>query len=767
MKKIILSIALVVCAIYTFAQHEHYQIKGKVLLSSGGKTETLAGAFLHWEGKPAGVFTNSDGEFIIEHHHDSPVLIASFAAYTSDTQLVTQEDSLYIFTLREQNELGTAVVLAKKITYGLSKLSPRTTVLLGEREFQKAACCNLSESFENAPAIDVSFSDAVTGTKQIKMLGLDGFYTLIGREYMPSIRTLNSYYGLSHIPAAWVDGIQITKGAGSIVNGYESIAGQINIELKKPFGGEKFLLDQFVSEGGRAETDLMYVKDINKHVATSILARYGYIGQKNDRNRDGFLDMPISTDFKVMNRWQFYTDNGLEGTANVSFHKNEQEAGQVAFYDNPAAAYGIGIDSKVIDAFAKLGKRIKGKEFGSFGSQYNYNHSEMTSVYGSTTNSKTYQAQSDQAYVNLLYEGIIGTSFHQFQTGVSFLYDNVQETYDGFRFERQEAVPGAFFEYTYKPKETFILVGGIRTDYNSIYGLSVTPRFHGKYRFNKDKTAIRMSAGMGRRTSTPLAQNQFLFASGREFNFIFTDPSLAYGLEQEVAINSGVSFEHEFRITYMPATIGLDYFNTTFLQEVVIDRETEGEVSFYNMKNGTRANSFQAQLDLQPARRTEVRIAYRMFDVETKYKSIEGFTNSTSILDKPFISRHRAFINITQRTRNDWQFSTTATWYGPQRIAGQYDTFVSPIGTPTTQPPPTPSMSPNFFNWNAQVSKTFKKQFEVYVGAENILNFTQENPIQEATNPFDRNFDAGLVWGPIFGRMMYGGFRWRLKGNSE
>lgn len=756
MKKIFLLLALVL-AVAAHAQHEQHEIKGQVNFQNSEGYKPLAGAFIHWEGKSSGVFTNDQGQFIIEHHHDAPILIASFASYTTDTMYISKGDSFYTFTLKENNELSTALVIGKRLSYGLSKLSPRTTVLLGEREFQKAACCNLSESFENAPAIDVSFSDAVTGTKQIKMLGLDGFYTLIGREYMPSVRTLNSYYGLSHIPAAWVDGIQITKGAGSVVNGYESIAGQINVELKKPFGKEKFLLDQFVSEGGRTETDIMYVKDINKYVATSVLARYGYRGLQNDRNKDGFLDMPLSRDFKVMNRWQFYTESGMEGTANVSYHKNDQEAGQISWQENPATGYGITIDSEIIDAFAKIGKSIKGKEYSSFGSQYNYNHSEMISTYGSEENSKQYVAQSDQAYVNLLYEGIIDNSFHQFQTGLSFLYDDVRERYEGHRFERQEAVPGAFFEYTYKPKETFSLVGGIRTDYNSIYGLSFTPRFHGKYRFNKDKTALRVSAGMGRRTSNPLAQNQFLFASGRTFNFQFTDESLAYGFEQEVAINSGLSFEHEFRLGYMPATIGVDYFNTTFLQEVVVDRENDGEVYFYNMEDGTRANSTQVQLDLQPARRTEIRLAYRMFDVSSRYKK-EGTSKETVRLDKPFISLNRAFMNITQRTRNDWQFSSTTTWYGPQRIAGKFDD-ASTLANP--------KMSPNFLLINAQVSKTLKKQFEVYVGVENMLNYIQENPIQEAANPFDQNFDAGLVWGPIFGRMAYGGFRWRLKGGAE
>jgi outer membrane receptor for ferrienterochelin and colicins len=745
---------LMLLSIATQAQHEQQLIKGRVLNSS---KDPLPGAFIHWQDNPSGVFADSLGYFTIEHHHNAPFLVASFTSYASDTIEVKDLNALTIFTLSDNNELKGTTIIGRRITYGLSKLDPRTTILMSEREFQKAACCNLSESFENSPAIDASFADAVTGTKQIKMLGLDGFYTLIGQEYMPAVRTLNSYYGLSYIPAAWVDGIQITKGAGSVVNGYESIAGQINVELKKPFGKEKLLLDQFVSGGGRSETDMMYVKDVNQKVATSVFGRFGYRGATFDRNSDGFLDVPISTDYKFMNRWQFVGEKGYEGIVSGSYQRNKQEAGQTAFANGDGSAYGIGIDAEVLDFSAKLGKVNKDKPHRSFGSQYNFNHSNLTSKYGSESNNKSYVAHADQAYVNLLYQSIIGTTFHQFQTGVSFLFDNTNETYAGFQFERQELVPGAFFEYTYKPKETFSLVGGIRTDYNSIYGLSITPRFHGKYRFNKDKTAIRWSAGMGRRTSNPLAQNQQLFASGRTLIFLMSDTTLAYGLEQEVAINSGFSFEHEFRLFYMPTTLGLDYFNTTFLQEVVLDRETAGQASFYNMKNGTRANSFQAQLDLQPARRTEVRLAYRMFDVQSTYKKADG---STQVLAKPFISRNRAFINITQKTRDDWQFSTTATWYGPQRIAGARDTI---YGSGVFAYDIVDKFSPNFFLWNAQVSKTFKKQFEVFVGAENILNYKQSNPIQEAANPFNQNFDAGLVWGPIFGRMMYGGFRIRLR----
>ena len=741
-----------------YAQQEVQEIKGKVIFISSIGEVPLAGAFVHWSGKSSGVFTNNKGQFIIKNG-DNDKLVASFASYKSDTILINKTDSNYLLVLKEQNDLKTAIVIAKRISYGLSKLSPRTTILLGEREFQKAACCNLSESFENAPAIDVSFSDAVTGTKQIKMLGLDGFYTLIGREYMPSVRTLNSYYGLSHIPAAWVDGIQITKGAGSVVNGHESIAGQINVELKKPFGSKKFILDQFASSGGRFETDFMYTKDITKNIASSLFVRYGNRSLEFDNNNDGFLDMPITEDFKIMNRWQFFNKNGFEGTANASYHTTHQKAGQSNSYLNP---YQIGIDTEVMDFFAKLGKASKKYEYRSFGSQYNLNHSEMTSTYGSNENQKQYIAQTNQGYVNLLYQSIIGNSFHQFQTGVSLLIDETQETYDGFRFERTEAVTGLFFEYTYKPRETFSLVGGIRSDYNSIYGLSVTPRLHGKYRFNDDKTSIRISSGLGRRTSNPLAQNQMLFASGRELEFKMSNPQLAYGLEQEYALNSGISFEHQFRLTYIPSTIGFDFFNTTFKNEVIMDRENAGKAYFYNVKNGTIANSFQTQLDLEPARRTTLRIAYRMFDVKSKYQNEFNAYNFTT-RQKPFISKHRSFINFTQGTRNDWQFNTTLTWYGSQRIAGGKDTLFDINNIMQVED----RYAPNFILLNAQVSKLFRKEFEVYIGAENLLNYRQQNPIQNAFNPFSKNFDAGLVWGPIFGRIIYGGFRWRIKSSKK
>jgi outer membrane receptor for ferrienterochelin and colicins len=717
-------------------------LRGKVFVQIKNKTTPATQASVSWEGTFSGTITDENGEFKLAKTTESRSLVVSYAGYTSDTVTVPLDKGYLEITLKESSStvLDEAGVSARRIRGGLLKLDPRTTVLLGEREFQKAACCNLSESFENSPAVDASFSDAVTGTKQIKMLGLDGFYTLIGKEYMPGVRSLNSYYGLSFIPAAWVESIQITKGAGSVVNGFESIAGQINVEMKKPFGHESLLLDQFVNEGGRMETDFMYRKDINEHLATSLFFHGAWTNRMNDRNQDGFLDMPLHEHYQLLNRWQFHTDNNWEGIVSASGTLDEKKAGQMDFQTGDATAYGIDLNTRRYELFAKVGKILK-RHGTSLGSQYSFSQTEFRSNYGSAENPKSYNSNATNGYANWLYQSFIGNTNHTFQTGISFMADILDETYANIQYQRDEFVSGGFFEYTYKPKETLSAVLGIRSDYNSIFGWSITPRFHGKYRFNKDKTALRVSAGMGRRTSNPLAQNQFLFASGRIITFP-ENGSPAFGLEQEVALNTGLSFEHEFRLGYMPASWSFDYFFSSFFNEVVLDREMEGRAEFYNMKNGTRAHSFQSELNLNPARRTDLKFAYRLFDVQTVYRDLGR-------LYKPFISRHRAFFNITQRTRTDWQFSSTTTWYGAQRIAGTSD------------------YSPDFILVNAQVSKTFKKQFEAFIGIENALNYVQENPIQNADNPFTRNFDAGLVWGPIFGRMTYAGFRWRIKTRME
>ncbi len=733
-------------------------ISGHVFEWTDGKKHIAKGAFVHCINETSGVVTDSVGHFTIKPCAGVQKLVVEYVGTKADTIILKKGITQYEMDLFPDGEiLDAAIAKGRKQRYGISSLDPKTTINLDEREFQKAACCNLSESFENAPAIDVSFGDAVTGTRQIKMLGLDGFYSMISREFMPSVRLLNSYYGMSFIPAAWVNGIQITKGAGSVVNGYESIAGQINIELKKPFGGEAIMYDQFFSESGRTETDLMYRKDISTKLATSLFVRGSLYPVRMDRNNDGYLDNPTGNQFQAMNRWQFFTDSNLEGQVSVSYNNDSKNAGQLAYYEDALGTnlhYGIGIDNEQFDVWAKLGKVFPNKPYQSIGTQYGFSMSKINSEYGNSLNNRIYSASSKSFYTNLMFQSILGSTVHGYKVGVSFIADDLDETIsintsisNYSNYSRTEVVPGAFAEYTYQPNEKMSIVAGVRSDYNNLYGLSVTPRLHSKFYLNKERTTLRVSAGSGRRTSNIFGQNQQLFASARDIQIISDQSDRAYGLEQEYALNMGMSVEHKMKWGLRPATFLVDFFRTSFMNEVVFDRENDDFARFYNMKNGTIANSFQAQLDYEPRKRTEIRMAYRLFDVSTQY--------TIGRMAKPFVARHRGFLNITQSTRSNWQFSSTLQAYGTQRTPG----FDVPTGGGVVSKD---RYSPSFFQLGAQVSKKITSSFEGYIGAENVLNYKQENPIVNAENPFDKGFDASLVWGPVFGRMIYGGLRWRI-----
>ncbi|MCB9261819.1 MAG: TonB-dependent receptor [Flavobacteriales bacterium] len=726
-------------------------ISGVVFGQNEGEKLPLVGAQIWQQNNyKTGATTNANGEFRITLDNFSNPLIVSYVGYKTDTVFITNANQKIEITLKtDASMMKNVVVNVQRQGFSLKSRSVETTFELRESEFQKAACCNLSESFENAPAIDVAFTDAVTGTKQIKMLGLDGVYTSISREFMPSVRGLNTFYGLSFIPAAWVDGIQITKGAGSVVNGFESMAGQINVELKKPFGNQLFLFDFFTAQSGRTEADLMLRRDLSQYVATSVFGRFSVSPFSMDRNGDGFRDNPTGNQMQWMNRWQFYNKSGVEGQANVSYNHDQKLGGQVG----GESPYLVNIGNEQLDAWAKLGKSYKDKPYKSFGSQYAFSSINTSTSYGNDTNSKLLNLDGKSFYVNLMYQNIFGNTNHEYKTGVSFLGDINKEQLETILIEKQEYTPGAYFEYTLKIDSALTLVSGIRADYSSLFGLFMTGRVHFKYSFNKKNTTVRISGGNGHRTPNFLAQNQQLFISNQSVSII-KKANEQFGVIQEISQNQGISIQHKTKLRgYMPTTFVVDFFKTDFKNELLVNRENwPNGVVFSSLKNGLRANSFQFQMDVKPLRRTEIRLAYRLFDVTTVYEGVRK--------QLPYVSKHRGFINITQQNRKKWQFSTTANLVGAMR------TVIPTYVNITTDPNPVYETEP-FLLWNGQVSKKIKKNIETYIGVENILNVRQRNPISSSANPFGTTFDAAGVYGPIFGRMFYGGFRYRIIHEKE
>jgi outer membrane receptor for ferrienterochelin and colicin len=724
-----------------------HTIKGVVLEEDKmGTLKPLIGASVLWLGTNKGTVTDTTGVFMVKHDENSGRLVVSYSGYTSDTIAITDLNELKII-LATNKQLSEVKVIARQRSAYLSAINPIRTQIMTEKELFKAACCNLSESFETNPSVDVSYNDAVTGSKQIQLLGLSGNYTQLTVENLPGPRGIATALGLNSIPGTWVESIQLNKGVGSVANGFESIAGQINIELKKPEKAEQLYANIYVNDMGKTDLNLNLANKIGKKWSTALLLHDDFLTDKTvDINKDGFRDQPTGNQFNVMNRWKY--DGGKGFLIQFGFKiLNDSRTGGETDFDAAKDKfttnhYGLGIHTKRYENFAKIGYVFAEKKYKSIGLQLSAFDHQQNSYFGMTR----YNVEQNNFYANLIYQSIIGSTKHKFRTGLSFVSDHYKEDFNSKRFIRTETVPGVFFEYTFTPVEKFNIVAGLRTDHNSLFGWFVTPRLHIRYEPVKG-TTIRFSAGRGQRTANIFAENTAVFVSSREMSILSTSIGKAYGLDPEIAWNKGISIDQKFKLFSRDGSFGLDYFRNDFNKQVVVDLEDARQVKFYNLIGKSFSNSLQAELNIEPIRKLDVRLAYRFFDVRATY--------GDQLLQKPFTAKHRAFANLAYEVKG-WKLDYTFNYNGSKRIPG---TMSNPVLYQRN------TTSPSYVLMNAQVSKTFDKKhpFEMYLGGENITNYFQKNDIIASDQPFSPYFDASLIWGPVSGRLLYIGWRYKLK----
>ena len=716
-------------------------VKGVVLQTGfSGKFEPLTNASVYWLGTNIGVLTDSFGVFDIPINSSTQRLVVSFVGYKADTISIINTKDVKIF-LANKSQLNEVTVFSKLSTTYIPYLNTIRTQVMTGNELLKAACCNLSESFETNPSVDVSYNDAVTGSKQIQLLGLSGNYTQLTVENLPGPRGLATPLGLNSIAGPWIESIQLTKGVGSVANGYESIAGQINVELKKPENSEKLLANIYINDFGKTDLNLNLSTKINSNWSTGLLLHDNFLNNKSlDFNKDGFRDLPTGNQLSLINRYKFDNSKGVLAQFGVKVMKDDKIGGQVAF--NPAIDkmmtnhYGLGIQTERYELFGKLGYVFPQQKFKSIGLQFAAIDHAQNSYFGLTT----YNAKQQSFYGNLIYQSIINSTIHKFRTGFSFQYDHYNEDFKLINYTRKETVPGAFFEYTFTPNEKISFVAGIRADDNNITGAFVTPRLNIRYE-PISGTVIRFSGGRGQRIANIFAENNSVLVSARQVNI-----TTAYGLLPEIAWNKGISIDQKFKLFKNNASLGFDYFRNDFTNQVVVDLENTRQVNFYNLKGKSYSNSLQLELNVIPIKRLDVKVAYRYFDVKQTYNG--------QLLERPYISKNRAFVSADYATANKWKFNYTVTFNGAKRIT---PTSMNPI------PYQLESYSPNFILMNTQVTKTFDQKFpmDIYVGVENLGNFFQQHPIVAADKPFSTYFDSSMIWGPTTGRMLYMG--WRIK----
>lgn len=643
----------------------------------------------------------------------------------------------------EAVDLTTATITVNKAAHAFDKNAVGLMENISDKELLKAACCNLSESFETNATVDVSYANAVSGTKQLKMLGLDQKYILLTKELLPEIRGISSAYGMNFIPGRWIQGIQLAKGGGSVTNGYEAIAGHINTELYKSHDKAKTSLNFFGDINTRFEGNFVHNDAINDHWTQSVLLHGNTTTDRQDHNDDGFMDQPIGRNIN-MSYLLNYSDTGHSGLMThfgVNYVNDHRLGGQTSFREDAdkgtTNAYGIGIDIQRFQVWNKTGYVFEGKPYQSIGWMNQYNYNEQKSYFGL----RTYNASQRTFYSNLIFESIFSNTAHKYKTGLSFLYDQYDELYNLINFKRNETVPGAFFEYTYTGNKLTI-VGGARLDLHNLAGTQFTPRLNVKYDVTP-KTILRASAGRGFRTANIFAESQAYLASNRQI-VVNENGGDIYGLEPEIAWNYGISLQQEFKLFGRKSTIVTDLFRTDFENQVVLDLDNSPQtILFYNLEGDSYANSFQIQWDLQPVKRLEARLAYKFYDTQIQYISGKN--------ELPFTSQHRGFLNLaysTLRKSNGslWNFDTTLQWVGEQRL-------------PSTATNPhafhTPDYGESYFLLNAQISKNFNKVLRLYIGAENLLSYTQHHAIIDSQNPFSNYFDGGMVYAPIMPANFY------------
>ncbi len=714
-------------------------IEGYVYSQEGHKKETpLEGAVVFWLNSSQLVTTDKNGHFTIATNPVSDLLVVSKFGFQSDTVNVNEYNRELRIILVKDETIDEVVVEGHTSGQINSAISVVHKQIITEAGLNKLPCCNLSESFENNASVDVNYTDAVSGAKQIKLLGLDGKYSQILRENMPAIRGLSSAYGLTYFPGTWLESVQISKGASTVINGFESTTGQINLELRKPEKSDRFIFNLYGNSEGKFESNITTTHKLNEKVSTAFLLHASNLSFIHDLNSDGFVDMPLMTQLNFMNRWKFQSEKGADAQIGIRFMNDHKEGGQTLFLNNPenVNAYGIGIDVRQYEVFGKYGFIIPNTEHSSIGTMFSLSRHEQNSFFGE----KTYSGIQNSLYANVIFQTVIKSDKHLINFGGSIIYDDFDEVFSDVPYLREEIIPGVFTQYTLNLHEVFSLILGSRIDFHNLYGILFTPRVHMKYNFNEN-WAVRASAGKAYRTANIFAEHQSIFSSSRVL-------VVEEEFKPEEAWNTGISLTGKINLSgNRESHISVDFFRTDFMNQIIGDINSDvHEIRLYNLRGKSYSNSIQAEIGIQPLKRFDILAAIRINDVRV--------TMGEQLIESPFVNKYKGLLTLSYATKyRRWMIDLTNQFNGQSPLPD----FNDNPGEFRTE-----AYSPAFYILHAQITRRFKK-LELYVGAENLTNYMQERLIIDPENPFGEYFDASVVWGPVSGRKLYAGLRLRIE----
>jgi outer membrane receptor for ferrienterochelin and colicins len=734
--KVIITILLLIIIVNTISAQD-IQVK----IADAKTKEILIGASVYWQQDNVDAITDLDGIVKLPKAKKLPqYLIASYVGYTSDSILVTLFKDNYILELETENELNNVNVVGKKLSNYISSLSTIKVEKLSNDEFKKAACCNLSEAFQTNGSVDVTYQDAASGAKEIKLLGLRGIYiqNLIGA--VPSIRGVGAIFGIDNIPSPWVQSISISKGMPSVKSGNEGITGSLNVDFKNIENDKhKLYFDMFVNNFARIEHNLVLHHRINENLGTSIMLNSAFNPKKLDQNQDNFLDQPKTKQFNALNSWHF-EKNRVEGQYLFKATSENRISGQKNYntLQHNDSIFGINISNQQYEAIAKTGFMLSQNQANSIGTQFLANYHKHKSLFGN----RDYNATQGSFYANILYQSNIKNEKHNLVTGINFTYDYFDEKFDTYALLRKNYLGGIYAEYTFKLLDKLSLVNGLRLDYSSVAKWQINPRLHIKYEPIKN-TILYLSGGKGYRVPNVLAENSNFLASSRKIDIQTNNKTI------DEAWNYGVSLYQKFMIKNRESYFIIDYFRTDFTKQAITDiDQQDNTLHVYNLNGKSYSNSLLTELNVELAKGLKIKTVYRF------EKAISTF--STMLLQKALQPTQKGLISISYATpnKNYWQFDFNIPIIGKQRLP---NSFAENIERRYTK---------KYIQLNFNMLKKFKKA-ELFMGVENMTNFKQSEPILNVNQPYETGFDATQVYAPINGVTFYGGFRIWLDKEDE
>ena len=736
-------------------------VRGVVRDTNG---EALIGASVYWEGTTVGTATNIDGSYEVYRVKNHTRLVAAYMGYMEMVVEVAPDMNVVDFTL--SNGVGIDEIVIEGIANNKIR---QNSVMVGETisfaGLCKMACCNLAESFENSAAVTVGYSDAVSGSRQIKMLGLAGTYTQILDENRPIMRGIGSPYGLNYTPGMWLNSIQVSKGIASVTAGHEAMTGQINLEYRKPTDEEKFFLNLYFDNELKPEVNIAmpFALDKEERLTTNILLHYSGDTQALDHNGDGFRDLPMAQQFNVANRWLYQAPNGTQVRWGWRFVNENRVGGDMEYtperYDQMVSekqVYGSEIKNRGLNAYLKVGKPVgaavwdedtQQESRSSIAFMMDMDNFQMDSYFGLNK----YEGAEKSIWGNLTYQHYFsGRSY--LITGGSLWARNIVEGVNqvGHDLGGEVAMmePGLFAEYTYAIKDKLSLVAGVRGDLMNTpladgavrSDVIVTPRMHLRYNLT-EQTAVRASAGLGSRKVMPFTDNIWMLATERQ---IINE--IEEGRDLEQAATFGGSLSHTLSLVgYNDMTVSLDFFRTQFSNSVYADQEwANNEIHIYNTSLPSWANNYQLDVQWTPSEGFDIFATFRYTDSRITLER----NGEQMLVDRPLVGKFKGLVNVQYATKfRRWVFDFTAQLNGPMRLPALDGNIAAAEYSP---------IYPMFYG---QVSHRVG-QWDIYVGCENILNYMQENPI--LGTPFQPDFNSSVVWGPLMGRKFYIGARFNL-----